>query len=172
MAIQFSILLGSPFLDGPVPVGQHLRAHLDDTSKGAAGEGGGTEHGMASGELRMTRPEGTGREGHPPVVLFVGVGAHQRGHAVAQHHVGKVKHLLDVRGAVRTPAHVVVCRDEEIKNKMVKYIRFIKRAGTFPLQIARLQTNKLNEQNHKRNTLRTCNYDWAIYPYIVTEDKI
>jgi len=60
MAFQFSILLGTPFLDGPVSVGQHLRAHLDDASQGAAGGAGETEQkgigSEVSRELRTTIP--------------------------------------------------------------------------------------------------------------------
>lgn len=47
-----------------------------------------------------------------PVVLLVGVSACERRHTVAEHHVGKVKHLLDLKNAVRAPAHVVSCREE------------------------------------------------------------
>lgn len=49
----------------------------------------------------------------PPLRVFVGVGARQRGHGVAQDGVGVVKHLLHVHGAVGPPAHVVACRERE-----------------------------------------------------------
>ena len=56
-------------------------------------------------------------------MLLVGVGPCQGGHAVAQHHVGKVKHLLHLEHAVRTPAHVVICRDNVQLGQIVSFIK-------------------------------------------------
>lgn len=35
---------------------------------------------------------------------------------MTQHHVGKVKHLLDLQNAIWTPAHVVPCKDHKMKS--------------------------------------------------------
>lgn len=36
VVLQLGVLLGSPLLNGPVPVGQHLRADFDDASQSTA----------------------------------------------------------------------------------------------------------------------------------------
>lgn len=37
---------------------------------------------------------------------------------MAQHHIGKVKHLLDLQDTIRTPAHVIPCEDQSGENML------------------------------------------------------
>lgn len=49
---------------------------------------------------------------------------------MTQHHVGKVKHLLDLQNAIWTPAHVIPCEKSQKINKCIGFKTPVKWAAT------------------------------------------
>lgn len=97
------MLLCAPLFNCPFPVGQHPWADFDDAAQGTA-----TER-FSPYSIRIisnTRAEKNYtksikiNEQNQPVILFVGVSTGKRRHAMTQHHVGKVKHLLNLEDSV------------------------------------------------------------------------
>ena len=51
-----------------------------------------------------------------PLSLIIGVVLGNRGHSVAEHHIGIVERLLHLHGTIWTPANIVVCWTQTVRN--------------------------------------------------------